>query len=214
MLILLSTSFVLADQAEADILFTTGAMTEIPAPVSFVEGDTESSTSIAILDEGVTVLSSDVSVNAFGVGAHGDSPPPYLVVPSGTPVHSYFVHFDPVGGAFATLTGAVFFDPGETVIGVQTHTPLLYTTDGPLGHPLATYPGTFDMFRAFETLPGPDSVTLPPGMGSASFTLYAELGVDHARILTSPAVPEPSSFALFGVGILGMIRRAYRNRKA
>ena len=128
---------------------------------------------------------------------------PYLTVPSGTRVHSYFVHFDPIGGSFATLTGAVFFDPGETVIGVQTHSPLLYGTDGPLGDPMATYPGTFDMFRAFETLPGTDTVTLPPGMASASFTLFAELGVDHARILTAP-VPEPSSIAVLGLVFIGL----------
>jgi len=200
----------LGNQAIADIAFTTGAMTEISAPVSFVTGDTESSTSIAILDEGITVLSADVELNVYGVGVHGDDPPPYLTVPAGLRVQSYLVHFDPVGSSFATLTGAVFFEPGETVIGIQTHTPLLYTTDGPLGHPLATYPGTFDAFRGFETLPGPDSVTLPPGMASASFTLFAELGVDHARILTAP-VPEPTSLAVFGL-VLFVIAGVSRRR--
>ena len=48
-----SAVLLLIEHAEADILFTTGAMTPISAPVSFVEGATESSTSIAILDEGV-----------------------------------------------------------------------------------------------------------------------------------------------------------------
>jgi hypothetical protein len=201
---------VLANQAVADIAFTTGAMTEIAAPVSFTTGATESSTSIAILDEGITVLASDVEVNAYGIGIHGDDPPPYLIVPAGTRVQSYLVHFDPVGSGFATATGAVFFDLGETIIGVQTHTPLLYTTDGPLGHPLATYPGVFDAFRAFETLPGTDTVTLPPGMGSASFTLFAELGVDHARIITSPVIPEPSSIALLAAGLIGISRLSRR----
>ncbi len=115
----------LANQANGNILFTTGAMTPIPAPVSFVTDATESSTSIAILDEGVSVLPGNVFVNAYTVGVHGDTPPPYLMVPSATRVHSYFVHFDPIGSSFATLTRAVFFDPGETIIGVQTHTPLL-----------------------------------------------------------------------------------------
>jgi hypothetical protein len=200
----------LANQANADILFTTGAMAEISAPVSFVTGDNESSTSIDILDEGVSVLASDVELNVYGVGVHGDDPPPYLIVPSGTRVQSYLVHFDPSGSGFATLTGAVFFDLGETVIGIQTHTPLLYTTDGPLGHPLATYPGVFDAFRGFETLPGTDTVTLPPGLGSASFTLFAELGVDHARIFTSPVIPEPSSLALLGLGVAGLCRLVRR----
>jgi hypothetical protein len=203
--LLLGAVVMLANRANADIAFTTGAMTEIFAPVSFLEGDTESSTVIAILDEGISVLPGDVFVNAFGVGTHDFSAPPYLLVPAGTRVQSYLVHFDPIGGSFATLTGAVFFDPGETIIGVQTHTPLLYTTDGPLGDPLATYPDVFIEFRAFETLPGTDTVTLPPGMGSASFTMFAELGVDEARILTF-AVPEPSSLALVGLSLIGMLR--------
>ena len=208
-LLLLVALLMLANRANADIAFTTGAMAEIFAPVSFLEGDTESSTVIAILDEGISVLPGDVFVNAFGVGIHDFTAPPYLLVPAGTRVQSYLVHFDPVGASFATLTGGVFFDPGETIIGVQTHTPLLYTTDGPLGDPMATYPDVFIEFRAFETLPGTDTVTLPPDMGSASFTLFAELGVDEARILTF-AVPEPSSLALACLAALGVSRLARR----
>lgn len=212
--VLLNTMAMFANQAHADIVTTTGAMTEISAPVSFLPGDAESSTSIAILDEGITLLAADVFVNAFGVGTHDGSAPPYLLVPAGTLVHSYFVHFDPIGSGFTMLTGAVFFDPGETIIGVQTHTPLLYATDASLGHPMATYPDSFIEFRAFETLPGTDTVTLPPGMASASFTLFAELGVDQARILTS-VVPEPGAWLLVAVvgtaaGVVQYLRRLWR----
>jgi hypothetical protein len=186
-----------ADRSQGGIVATTGAMTEISAPASFIEGATESSTEIFILNEGLTLLTEEVSVNAFGPGTHGGTAPPLLSIPAGSLVHSYFVHFDPVGGSFATATGAVFFEPGEIIIGVQTHTPLLYDADAPLGHPLATYPGTLIEFRAFETLPGVDGVTLPIDMASASFTLFAELGVDHARIITT-AVPEAGAWLLVG----------------
>jgi hypothetical protein len=183
----------------ASIIATSGDMTEIAGPVSFLAGETESSSTIFIFDEGTTLLTEDVFVNAFGVGTHDGSAPPYLIIPAGTRVNSYLVHFDPVGTSFTTLTGTVYFEAGETILGVQTHTPLLYATDGLLGDPSATYPTAFDEFRAFETLPGTDTVTLPVAMDSASFTLFAELGVDQARILTY-AIPEPSTFvALAGL---------------
>ncbi|GMV24266.1 MAG: hypothetical protein AMXMBFR58_02970 [Phycisphaerae bacterium] len=193
--------------AFADVAFTTGSMVEVFAPYSFVTGENESSSAIAILDEGLTLLPSDVELNVYTPGTHGDNPPPYLIVPAGTLVQTYLVHFDPTGTSFATLTGSVVFEPGEVIIGLQTHTPLLYVTDPLVGHPLATYPAVFDDFRGFETLPGPDSVTLPLTMASASFTLFAELGVDHARIFTIP-VPSPSTLAaVMSVGALGAIRR-------
>lgn len=198
----------LTGRSEGAIAFTTGAMTEIFSPVSFVEGATESSTSIVILDEGVVTLSAAVLVNAFGVGTFGGTVPPLTSIPEGTLVNSYLVHFDPVGGGFATLTGDVFFEPGEVIIGIQTHTPLLYAADPIVGDPAATYP-PFMEFRGFETLPGPDSVTIPPGMASASFTMFAELGIDHARIFTAP-VPAPAAGWLLG-GFAGVLMRRRRS---
>jgi hypothetical protein len=201
----------LAHPAGADIFFTTGALTEIPAPASFVEGALESSSSFVILDEGITVLPGDVLVNAFGVGTtSAGSTASLAVILAGTRVHSYFVHFDPVGGGFATLTGEVFFDPGEFIIGIQTHTPLLNATDPVTGHPTPIYPTGIDAFRAHESLPGIDSVTISPGLLSASFTHFAELGIDQARIFT---IPEPATQTLLLLGAL-VLTRIKRRRRA
>ncbi|MBW2416115.1 MAG: hypothetical protein JRG76_16580 [Deltaproteobacteria bacterium] len=190
---------------------TTGAVTEISAPVSFLAGDTESSTEIVILDEGTTLLPIEIFVNAIGVGLHSGSSGAPVAIASGTLVHTYLVHFDPAGGV-VTLSGDVFFDPGETILGIQTHTPWLDGSDAVVGEATATYPTGLLEFRAFETLPGTDTVFIAPGLGSASFTLFAELGIDEARIVTT-SVPAPSSLALlllglaaFGVGTTPLAR--------
>lgn len=178
-------------RAAADILLTTGAMVEISAPVSLLEGGSETSALMQILDEGLTLLPAALPVNAVGPGTFTGSSGPVAFIPSGTVVHTYIVHFDPAGGVVA-LMGGVTFDPGEFILGIQTHTPLLDFSDPIVGHPMAMYPTGTEPFRAFETLPGTDTVMVPPSMASASFSLFAELGVDQARIVTAP-VPEPAS---------------------
>lgn len=202
-----------ADSTYADILSVSGAMTISTPPVSVAgEGITESSSDILIIDEGVSIVPPGppaLFVNAFGPGPHGESPPPpSLMLPPGSIFHSYLVHFDPAGGV-VSLTGGVTFDPGETIFGIQTYAPLLYSTDGPFGNPSVVYPGVFISTRAFDTLPAPaDMVTIAGDLNSATFALTAELGMDQARIFTVP-VPEPSSAALLLLGAvaLSVIRR-------
>lgn len=209
-LLLLSATllFSFAHQAAAGIITTTGAMTEIFAPVSFIEGDTESSTEILILDEGITILPSEIFVNKVGAGLHSGSSGTPIVISAGSIVQTYIVHFDPTGG-FATVTGGVLFEPGEIILGIQTHTPLLDGADGAVGDPAVTYPTGLLEFRAFETLPGIDTVTIGAGMGSASFTLFADLGIDQARIVTTP-IPEPSTSVLLMLGLAALCVRRRR----
>lgn len=192
--------------AHAAIAATTGAMSPIVSPVSFLDGVTESSSSIVILDEGLSLLPLSVLVNAFGPGVHDDSIAMLLEIPAGAPVHSYFVHFDPDGGVVA-LTGSVTFEAGQIIIGIQTHTPLLNDSDPLVGDPLATYPTGLLAFRAFEDLPGTDTVTISPDLLTASFSLVAELGVDQARIFTVPApVPVPPAAWLAAPWLLALLR--------
>ena len=194
--------------ARADIISTSGAMVEIFAPVSLLSGVTESSTSIGILDEGLTVLPGDLPVNAVGPGTFTYSSGPTVFIPMGTLVHTYIVHFDPDGGVVA-LTGGVMFDPGEIILGIQTHTPLLDASDAVVGDPMVIYPTGIEPFRAFETLPGTDMVMVPPTLDSADFSLIAELGIDQARIVTAP-IPEPATAMLLlcAAAVLGARRRA------
>ena len=146
---LLSAAMLFAYHVDASIMSTTGAMTEITSPISFIPGDSESSTAILILDEGSTTLAIDIFVNAVGPGLHSGSSGAPVAVSTGTLVNSYLVHFDPIGVTLATLTGEVFFDPGETILGIQTHTPYLFGADAEVGDAMATYPMEPLEFRAF-----------------------------------------------------------------
>ncbi|MBX3421676.1 MAG: hypothetical protein KF752_08980 [Pirellulaceae bacterium] len=200
--------------ARADIFAVSTTMTVVTPPVSVVgEGILESSTTMYIIDEGISIVppGPPLFVNAFGPGPHGGSFPPSLMLPPGAIFHSYLVHFDPAPG-IVSLTGSVTFDPGETIHGIQTYSPLLYSTDGPFGNALVTYPGVFIATRGFDTLPAPsDMVTIAGDLNSATFSLTAELGMDQARIFTIP-VPEISSCAMLVVAMgLSSLRRRNLN---
>ncbi len=198
--------------AQAAIFATTGAMTPIPAPPSLAVGAFESSTSISILDEGVKFLPISVVIDVAGPGTYDATPGIPSSIPAGAIAHSYLVHFDPVGSSFATLTGAVFFDPGEIIAGIQILSASLDMSQvPPIPVPGTTY-ATGSPTRGFEFLPGTDTVTIAPGLGSASFSLFAELGVDEARIFTV-TIPEPSRAVLMLLGALMIGARRKRNAR-
>lgn len=182
-------------RAAADIITTTGAMVAIPAPASFLEGDLESSTAIVVLDEGTKFLPITVTLDVAGPGTYDASPGTPSFLAAGTIVHTYFVHFDPVGAAFSSATGAVFFEPDEMIVGIQILSPSLDMSQvPPIPHPTPLYPAGSPT-RGFEFLPGTDTVTISPDLGSASFSFFAELSVDQARIFTV-AVPEPAALSI------------------
>lgn len=201
-------TFMLAGQAQADILATSGAMVEVAPPPSLVAEAFESSTEIRIIDEGSKFLVAPLFVDGFGPGPQ--FPAGVLdVLPPGLFVHTYIIHFDPDGGKIS-LTGDVTFDPGEIIVGLAMHPPYLAASDGfPVGDPFITYP-TGSTTRGFETLPGIDTAFIAGDLNSVSFTLFAELKIDQARIFT---VPEPSTIALLVAGAALCVSRR-RSRMA
>ncbi|MGH0028927.1 MAG: PEP-CTERM sorting domain-containing protein [Myxococcota bacterium] len=192
-------ALVVSGPAGSVIVSTSGSLVETTSPISLLEGDTESSTEFVILDEGPTVLSGEIFVNKVGPGLHTGSSGTPIPIATGTLVNTYIVHFDPAGGVI-TLSGGVTFEPDEIILGIQTHTPWLDGADGIVGDPMTTYPTGLLEFRAFESLPGLDSLTIDPSLESVSFTLIAELGIDQARIVTT-VVPEPGTASLLALGL-------------
>jgi len=226
---LLLCGFVLvcAGRAHAGILSVAGSMSVLTPPVDIsAEGSFESSATIYVIDEGISIVPPSppiLELDVFGPGtvytAGGPLPPP-LILPVGMPRNSYLIHFDkavaPAGPL--TLSGSVTFDVGEVIHGLQVHTPLLYTTDGPFGIAGVTYPGAFISTRGFDSLPAPaDTVTIAGDLNSVSFSLTTELGIDQVRIFTIPVllvaeVPEPASGTVIAIGAvicaaIGLIRR-------
>jgi hypothetical protein len=195
----------------AEIASTAGAMTEIAPPASVVVGALESSSTIYVFEEGLSPvpLTPDLFFDHIGPGSFEGTPPPYFPMPKGAMLYSYLVHFDPVGTALTSLTGSITFETGETIVGIQAYTPLLYSTDGFFGDPGVTYPASgTDLTRGFDTFVTIDDTgSVALDLNTVTFTLAAELGVDEARIFTL-IVPEPSCLALILVGVgLNLARR-------
>lgn len=203
--------FAFGGVVRAEIASTAGAMTEIAPPASVVVGALESSSTIYVFEEGVSTvpLTPDLFFDHIGPGSFEGTPPPFFLMPKGATLHSYLVHFDPVGTALTSLTGSITFEPGESIVGIQAHTPDIYSTDGFFGAAGVTYPASgTDLTRGFDTFVTIDDTgSVAFDLNTVTFMLAAELGVDEARIFTV-IVPEPSSFALVLVGVgLRLARR-------
>lgn len=202
----------LSATARADIASVSGAMTEIAPPASVVAGALESSGTIFVFDEGISPvpLTPDLFFDHIGPGAFEGTPPPYFLMPKGAMLHSYLVHFDPVGTSLTSLTGSITFDPGELILGIQAHTPDIFSTDLFFGAAGVTYPTAgSDDFRGFDTFVTIDDTgTVAFDLNTVTFEFAAELGVDEARIFTFNAVPEPATAAIVIVGVgLGLVGR-------
>ena len=114
---------------------------------------------------------------------------------SGTTVASHYVFYDPVSG---NIKGTVNFD--ADILAVMTNTTTLAATDY-LANTGVTY-----LNPGLRGLEAGDAVTLS-GARQISIDFTASSPGDYVRVLTafSPgAVPEPGSYALVSMALLGM----------
>jgi hypothetical protein len=185
----------------------TGAISAVPAPPSVVFNQFQSNTSIFLIEERLSLLtSSAINVDVDGTPGFYDQIADLQAgsIPAGSVVDVHLLHFDPTSVP-QRLAGSVTF--ARRIVGLMLLRPQLMSSD-PLGAPGTAYPTAATAnFREFELSPGSaasDAVTI----SADRLTLSVDWGVttyyDELRVITS--VPEPSTTMLSLVGVLGLLR--------
>jgi hypothetical protein len=169
-----------ATAAVAAITSTSGAVVQIAPPASVKDGALQSDTQIRGFEEQQCVtLTSDLQLDFSAAGGSG-------LIPAGTVVSSYLLHFDPTGGPSVTLTGS--FNTDEVIIGVLTKALSLDATDAAVGAPGTAYPAG----DAARGLDGGDSVTVSGDQLTATTTVTDRFHFDQIRVIGHCPPPPPT----------------------
>lgn len=111
------------------------------------------------------------------------------VIPNGTVVDSYLLHFDradDIRGSVAVVEGSVYFD--RPILGVIVSHPRLYETDRILGHPDVEYPAKDALIRGLEHGKfNKDVVRISDDRKTLTVRLEAEINMDQLRVLVQSA---------------------------
>lgn len=189
--------------AQAGIVSATQDILVIPAPPAATLGALQGPDVFAFAEASNVVLGADlaVDVNLPGLYASVDSLTGGTIA-AGTAVDSYLLHFDPnvsgplfiPQGAFGTIT----FD--REILGVILLDSTLDASDLVVGNPGTTYPtGVAGRGLDFGVL---DLVRLLDDRRTLLIGALEDVHFDQVRIIT--AVPEPSTWALCGMALLGL----------
>jgi hypothetical protein len=184
----------LVTQSLAGVIGTTGAVVDVTAspPASVLLGAYESDSQIRLFSEKGTVsLVTPVAVDISVPGTYrfsADAPYTPGIVPAGTVVNSFFLHFDRISTTgFTRLSGSATFDC--PIIGVIALTPQLDATDASLGRAGTTYPTGTQPKRGLEF---EEVVTLTADRRTLTVTLEiqqsstspADNTLDQIRVIT------------------------------
>ena len=204
--------------AFGSVVSTTGAINIIAPPGSVVGGAKQSDTVIWLFNENQNVtLGSNLIVDITSQGTYKYGSPPPLgggTISSGTPMSSYFLHFDPSSNppesTYISASGTVTFS--QPILGIILLDATLDNTDGIFGTG-TTYPGVvvargieFNWSSSPDIIDFLSSNTIGLNPAAATGNKF-----DQVRVLT--AIPIPATLWIFGAGVIGLvgIRRKIRS---
>jgi hypothetical protein len=211
--------FGLAAAVRASIISTTGAVTVATPPTDVSSNHWESNTVIQAFAEqqGLVLLqpvSVDISIPGTSPSATDQNLSP-AVIPVGTLINAYSLHFDVVGtrptnNALEAIGSITFSDD---VLGLIALSATLNGSNATLGLPGHTYSSGPDHGLELNPVGGgtSDFVTLSADRRTVTVDLLNASFADDLRIVT--AVPEPSIGLLAIVSILLPLRRGRVGRR-
>jgi hypothetical protein len=214
------TALFLCRSVDAGIVSVSGA-TELVLnpPTSFIANTWESDTSIRVFAELTGVaLSQPISIDISATGqANSNALLSPAVLPIGTQVESYYVHYDPVGTTnIVNQSGSLTFDSNVIGILIGTVNGTSVNSSDPnsltLSTPFLGRPGFAYSDQITEFYNMSDSITLSADRRTVSYFFTAQILGDSIRIVTAPSsVPEPMSMTLVlsGLGCI-FLRRSQR----
>lgn len=159
-----------------------GNIQVIPPPVSVVPNVTESNTDILVFQEQADLtLSADIPLDVHMPSTYANSKwTTPGVVPAGTRVNVYFLHFDPT--STVQKTGSITLP--NPIIGTISSTANLEATDGPLGTSGVAYPAAGTAPDRQIELSTNDAYTLSADRHTVSIDVNTSTSADQIRIVT------------------------------
>lgn len=187
------------------------------APASVDIGDLESNTnSFFFLEQTSVILPNDFPVNIVSPGSYNGLPLTAVnLLPGGTLVDSYFVHFDPVGSPTGSdpasfSEGGISF--GQDVVAIITQDGLLDNSESlGFGATGTLYPTSASAPGRGVDSPDADTIQLSPDRRTVSFLLAARSPGDQMRILVASPIPEPNTLVLFAVMVVTSMLGRHRS---
>jgi hypothetical protein len=210
----------------ADIIGFTGAIeivTTSLVPIDIRQGNWENSTNIRAFEERNSVqLPSSINIDIDAPGTYGRNfgfTPSTQSIAANTLVNSFYVHFDPQGSpGNLTLNAALRFETPilGVIVGVFDGNNVTNPSNTlGLSHPVAGIPGTiYDTFVTDLFDGGGDQLSISSDRRTLNMTLISGPGSDNFRVITSAAVPEPTSFSLITLSSLQLTRMRRRRSTA